>query len=178
MDQEFEDEIDRDLLENGPGEPPFIRLAKAEQRIRELLAMNGPINQANIDLRSKVAELEAALAEAREAFGHSESERCELRAALRDTIEALGGVAAPGVSVQFLKLAPQEAAAVKSQLAEARGDAVRYRYIRTEAMIDYCTGTKRHNRISWPTIYAAAPIDGGNYRNRFDAAIDAARGKS
>jgi hypothetical protein len=66
MDQEFEDEIDRDLLENGPGEPPFIRLAKAEQRIRELMAMNGPINQANIDLRAKVVELESALAEARE----------------------------------------------------------------------------------------------------------------
>jgi hypothetical protein len=66
MDEEFEDEIDRDLLENGPGEPPFIRLAKAEQRIRELMAMNGPINQTNIELRSKVAELESALAEARE----------------------------------------------------------------------------------------------------------------
>ena len=65
-------------------------------------------------------DLQAALAEAREAFGHSESERCELRAALRDTIEALGGVAAPGVSVQFLKLAPQEAAAVKKQLAEEK----------------------------------------------------------
>jgi len=36
MDQGFMDEIDRDLLENGPGEPPFIRLAKAEQRVREL----------------------------------------------------------------------------------------------------------------------------------------------
>lgn len=38
MDQEFMDEIDRDLLENGPGEPPFIRLAKAEQSVRELTA--------------------------------------------------------------------------------------------------------------------------------------------
>jgi hypothetical protein len=66
MDEIFYDEIDLDLMENGPGEPPFIRLAKAEQSIRELMAMNGPINQANMDLRAKVAELEAALAEARE----------------------------------------------------------------------------------------------------------------
>ena len=66
--------------------------------------------------------------------------------------------------------------ALEAELAEARKDGERYRYIRTEAMIDYCTGTKRHNRISWPTIYAAAPVDGGSYRDRFDAAIDAARG--
>lgn len=52
MDQEFEDEIDRDLLENGPGEPPFIRLAKAEQQVREIAAANH--------------RLEAALEEARE----------------------------------------------------------------------------------------------------------------
>jgi hypothetical protein len=51
MDQEFEDELDRDLLENGPGEPPFIRLAKAEQKVRELAAAN--------------RRLQAALAEAR-----------------------------------------------------------------------------------------------------------------
>jgi hypothetical protein len=148
-------------------EADYHAQAESEQRDRDEITR----------LSVKVAQLEAALAEAREAFGHSESERCELRAALRDTIEALGGVAAPGVSVQFLKLAPQEAAAVKSQLAGAREDVARYQYIRTEAMIDYCTGSKRHNRISWPTIYAAAPIDGGNYRDRFDAAIDAARGK-
>ena len=67
-------------------------------------------------------------------------------------------------------------AALEAELAEARKDGERYQYIRTESMIDYCTGTKRHNRISWPTIYAAAPVDGGNYRDRFDAAIDSARG--
>jgi chromosome segregation ATPase len=67
---------------------------------------------------------------------------------------------------------------VEARLADERGavaDADRYRYIRLESMIEHCTGTKRHNRISWPTIYAAEPVDGGNYRDRFDAAIDAAR---
>ena len=64
---------------------------------------------------------------------------------------------------------------LRRRVWEAREDAARYQYIRTEAMIDYCTGSKRHNRISWPTIYAAEPSDGGNYRDRFDAAIDAAR---
>jgi hypothetical protein len=51
MDQEFMDEIDRDLLENGPGEKPHIRLVKAEQSVRELTATN--------------RQLEAELAEAR-----------------------------------------------------------------------------------------------------------------
>ena len=51
MDQEFMDEIDRDLLDNGPGEQPYIRLAKAEHQVRELTATN--------------RRLEAELAEAR-----------------------------------------------------------------------------------------------------------------
>jgi len=88
MDQEFDDEIDRDLLENGPGEPPFIRLAKAAQRLRELMAMNGHINQSNIDLRSKVAELEAALAEALE-----DSKR--RRVALEEVLDGLGALTKP-----------------------------------------------------------------------------------
>jgi hypothetical protein len=41
-------------------------------------------------------------------------------------------------------------------------------------MIVQATGRKRHNSISWPTIYAADPVEGGNYRDRFNAAIDAA----
>lgn len=72
------------------------------------------------------SEMEAAewaakmLADAREAFALSECERSELRSALRQTIQALGGIAEPGVSLQFLLLAPQEAAAVRAQLADAR----------------------------------------------------------
>ena len=50
----------------------------------------------------------------------TEAKKAERFAALRDTIRALGGVAEHGVSVQFLLMAPQEAASVKAQLAEAR----------------------------------------------------------
>lgn len=58
-------------------------------------------------------------------------------------------------------------------LAEARKDAERYHHIRTGSLIHWEPG-KIHNRISWPTIFGAEPVDGGNYRDRFDAAIDAA----
>lgn len=58
-------------------------------------------------------------------------------------------------------------------VAEWRRDSERYRYIRTASLIHWEEGEK-HNRISWPTIYAAERIAGGNYRDRFDAAIDAA----
>jgi len=74
MDQDFEDEIDRDLLENGPGEPPFIRLAKAEQRVRELTATT--------------RQLEAALAEALE-----DSKR--RRVALEEVLDGLGALTKP-----------------------------------------------------------------------------------
>ena len=67
-------------------------------------------------------------------------------------------------------------AAVEAELAEARKNEARYLYIRTEAMI-VGGGRKRRNNISWPTIYAADPIEGGNYRDRFNAAIDAAMEK-
>jgi hypothetical protein len=63
--------------------------------------------------------------------------------------------------------------AAERERDELRADAERYRYIRRAAMIEQCSGKKRHNRISWPTIHAADPVDGGNYRDRFDSAIDA-----
>jgi hypothetical protein len=62
--------------------------------------------------------------------------------------------------------------ALVTELAGLRADAERYRHIRTASLIHWESG-KKHNPISWPTIYAAEPVDGGNYRNRFDAAIDA-----
>lgn len=62
--------------------------------------------------------------------------------------------------------------AAEREREELRADADRYRYIRREAMIVQCTGKKRHNQISWPTIHAADPMEGGNYRDRFDAAVD------
>lgn len=63
---------------------------------------------------------------------------------------------------------------LRYELAEARKDGDRYRYIRTASLIHWCRG-KMENLISWPTIRAAERQDGGNYRDRFDAAIDAAR---
>ena len=71
-------------------------------------------------LTQRIAELEAQLAESKDVLVAVEVERCSLLTALRDTIRALGGVAEHGVSVQFLLMAPQEAASVKAQLAEAR----------------------------------------------------------
>jgi hypothetical protein len=54
-------------------------------------------------------------------------------------------------------------------------DAERYRWLRAESLIHWEDG-KRRNRLSFPTIYAADRVDGGSYRDRFNAAIDAARG--
>lgn len=66
-----------------------------------------------------------------------------------------------------------ELAAERARLAEVTANAERYLYIRTESLIHWETGKKR-NRISWPTLYAADPSYEGTYRDRFDAAIDAA----
>lgn len=63
---------------------------------------------------------------------------------------------------------------LRYELVEARKDGERYRYIRTASLIHWVSG-KMENLISWPTIRAAERQDGGNYRDRFDAAIDAAR---
>lgn len=57
---------------------------------------------------------------------------------------------------------------------EVRADAERYRYLRSESLIHWGQG-KLRNKISWPTIRADDPIDGGKFRDRFDAAIDKAR---
>ena len=62
-------------------------------------------------------------------------------------------------------------------LLEARQDAERYQWLRTSAMIEGTPRSRNGYRISWPTISADPPKDGGNYRDRFDAAIDAARQK-
>ena len=66
MDQAFEDEIDQDLLEYGPGEPTITRLAKSEQLVRELTAENRALKSWREFDGVRIAELEAELAEARE----------------------------------------------------------------------------------------------------------------
>jgi hypothetical protein len=66
-------------------------------------------------------------------------------------------------------------AALETELAAAKRDAARYLHIRCESLIHWEEG-QNQNLISWPKIHAADPIDGGNYRDRFDAAIDAAMG--
>jgi hypothetical protein len=66
----------------------------------------------------------------------------------------------------------REALAV--EMAGLRADAERYRWLRLQARIDSCGRGKRTHPISFQTIFADAPMDGGNYRDRFDAAIDAA----
>ena len=63
------------------------------------------------------------------------------------------------------------------QLRQMREDAERYQWLRTAAMIEGTPRSRNGYRISWPTISADPPKDGGNYRDRFDAAIDAARQK-
>jgi hypothetical protein len=115
--------------------------------------------QQEAGLRERIAELEAALAEARKDADYWDAENgrmlelCRTKLGKRDVHGVADGI---------------------EQLAEAREDAARYQYIRAHSLIHWENG-KKHNRISWPTIYASDPIDGGNYRDRFDAAIDAAR---
>jgi len=70
----------------------------------------------------------------------------------------------------------KELAEARAELAEARKDRERYQYIRTESLICWSQG-KMKNLISWPTIRAVDRINGGNYRDRFDAAIDSARAR-
>lgn len=77
MDQEFMDEIDRDFLENGPGEPPFIRLAKAEQRVRELSAERDLIKSLYITSRDGMRQVGDELETCR-------AENAELRIALEN----------------------------------------------------------------------------------------------
>lgn len=71
-------------------------------------------------------------------------------------------------------VAQRESKAIADEIAELRRDAERYQWIRTSARIDSCGRGKRTYPVSFMTVFAKAPKEGGNYRERFDAAVDAA----
>lgn len=64
---------------------------------------------------AKIADLEQQLTEKADLIGH-------LRLLLRRTIQAMGGVAEPGVSDEFLSLIPAEAGALKRAKDKAEKD--------------------------------------------------------
>ena len=175
MDQEFEAEIDRDLLENGPGEPPFIRLAKAEQRVRELTATT--------------RQLETALAEA--LTWKDKWEKCETwRKAYQEAkgeLYAMGGEIAEAAiqhmpcneamvdrwfRAEYIYKAAFDA--VTAELAEAREDAARLTY-----MIDQSNqGNGWLQDHVWDEAARLCPLDtkeAENVQKWGRAAIDAAR---
>lgn len=108
MDQEFEDEIDRDLMENGPGEPPFIRLAKAEQRVRELSAERNKlfavIDDHNSGSKQLAKWLEESRLEAMEAKRRAASDRARVRMMRVDLKQLLEGHRKHGITGLFLAI--------------------------------------------------------------------------
>lgn len=108
MDREFEDEIDRDLLENGPGEPPFIRLAKAEQRVRELSAERAKlltiIDDHNSGSKQLAKWLEESRLEAMDAKRQAASDRARLRMMSVGLSQLLESHRKDGITALFLAL--------------------------------------------------------------------------
>jgi len=75
-----------------------------------------------------------------------------------------------------------ETAALRKDLFDAnmratidKADAERYRWLRKESLIHWERSKNLRNKLSFPTLRAFEPKPGGNYRDRFDAAIDAVR---
>jgi hypothetical protein len=69
----------------------------------------------------------------------------------------------------------QQIADARTEIASLRADGERYRAIRTEAMIvQHGRKSAETYKVSWPFIAAPRQYVYPNYRDRFDAAIDAA----